>query len=210
MNPYPKEPFWIGERFYDSANILRGGLIVGESTYGEDEDDPQWIGYFINKTVIETNIELRREGKKEEKPDRTFCRLHWFMAAPVIRSQFSYEKLFYRTSSEELQSWFDLFAFTNYVLKPVGETNRSKVTDAKLKAARKPFRRALEMIRPKAAWVLGKKQTKDPENALGVLKDFGVERKNIEVMIAHPVCVSTVEGLVSWEQFLAIMRRLNG
>jgi hypothetical protein len=210
MNPYPKDSIWIGERFYDRANILRGGLIVGESTYDEDEDDPQWIRYFFNKTVIETNVELRRKGENEEKPDRTFCRLHWFMAALVIRSQFSYEKLFYRTSCEELKSWFDLFTFTNYVVVPVGKTNKSKVTDAQLKAAREPFRRALGIIQPKAAWVLGKKQADDPENTLGVLKDFGVERKNIEVMIPHPRLVSNAKGLKSWERFLEIMQRLNG
>jgi hypothetical protein len=208
-NPYPKDSIWIGKRHDDPTNILRYALIVGESTYGEDTDDPQWIRYFIDKKVIATNDELRREGKQKEKPDTTFCRLRWFMTDPGMRAGLSYVKLFERASSDQLQAWFDQFAFTNYVVVPVGATNKSKVTDPQLALARVPFLRTLEKIRPKAAWVLGKRQTDDPENTLGILKNFGVEERNIEVMIPHPAFISTVEGLKSWERFLDIMRRLN-
>lgn len=208
-NPYPRDSIWIGKRYDEPTNILRNALIVGESTYGEDADDPQWIRYFIDKKVIATNYELRREGKQKEKPDTTFCRLRWFMTDPDTRAGLSYVKLFECATSNQLQAWFDQFAFTNYVVVPVGATNKSKATDRQLALARVPFLRALEQIRPKAAWVLGKRQTDDPKNTLGILKDFGVEERNIEVMRPHPAFISTAEGLKSWERFLDIMRRLN-
>ena len=48
-NPYPKDSIWIGKRYDDPTNTLRYALIVGESTYDEDKDDPQWIRYFYRQ-----------------------------------------------------------------------------------------------------------------------------------------------------------------
>jgi hypothetical protein len=61
-NPYPTDSIWIGDRYNDPTNTLRGALILGESAWSGEPGDPQWIYHFINKGL-----------------DHTFARLHWFM-----------------------------------------------------------------------------------------------------------------------------------
>jgi hypothetical protein len=46
--------------------------------------------------------------------------------------------------------------------------------------------------------------------SLAVLRELGIPSENIEVMKPHPAYISNVDGVKSWEGFLAIMRRVNG
>jgi hypothetical protein len=102
-NPYPKDSIWIGDRYSDPTNELRGALVLGESTYGEPPpEDPQWIRYFIEK-----------KATKKDDYDSSFSRLFRIMTDETI----SWIKLYERTSPDDLKSWFDLFAFYNYVSK---------------------------------------------------------------------------------------------
>jgi hypothetical protein len=119
--PYPTNSIWTGERYDDPSNFWRGALILGESTYGEvPARDPQWIWYFINKEA----------GDNWKEIDRTFGRLHRFMSGKDV----SFIKLYKRTRSDDLESWFNLFAFTNFVAPSVSAhasgASQSQLEDA--------------------------------------------------------------------------------
>jgi hypothetical protein len=194
-NPYPTNSNWTGKRYDDPSNFLRGGLILGESTYGEvPARDPQWIWYFINKEA----------GDNWKYIDRTFGRLHRFMSGKDV----SFIKLYKSTSSDDLESWFNLFAFTNFVAPSVS-ANASGASQSQLKDAGRIFLGRLSVLypKPKGVWVMGEAQTCVSH---AVLRELGIPSENIEVMKPHPAYISNVDGVKSWERFLAIMRRVNG
>jgi hypothetical protein len=99
-NQYPTNSIWTGKRYDDPSNFLRGPLILGESTYGDvPARDPQWIWYFINKEA----------GDNWKHIDRTFARLHRFMSDKDV----GFIELYKRTSSDDLESWFNLWSGTS-------------------------------------------------------------------------------------------------
>jgi hypothetical protein len=209
-NPYSRHhPLWIGNQY--STSLFRNSLILGESTFAynaEDPDDTQWIRYWINKAIVQNNIKNKANGAKLEELDKTFCRLHWFTSDPVLRGKYNYSSLYYATESAKLEAWFNQLAFINFVTEPVGLDNDWKVTDGMLVAARRPLKLALEELKPKAVWVMGKRQV---EYSLDVLLGFGIPMENIEIMTPHPAMIlSNVDGLASAARFLAILKRLNG
>lgn len=95
-NPYPGNSLWIGKRYNDPTNTLRGAFILGESTHSKpDATDPQWINYFINK-----------KWKKElvydwHNIDQTFSRLRLFMNTETDKPAETWVKLSERTSSAD-------------------------------------------------------------------------------------------------------------
>jgi hypothetical protein len=195
-NPYSQDPIWIGDRYSDPTNELRGALILGVAPWGEPPPaDPQWIRYFIEK-----------KATKKADIDRSFSRLHWIMTDETISDSCNYIELYERSSSAELERWFNLFAFYNYVSKSVGPTNASKVTSRQLADARQPFREALQMIDPKGVWIMGKRQVKYSEE---IIEQYGINSSDREIMIPHVCLVSNVGGRESWRRFGDIMRRIN-
>lgn len=194
-NPYPKDSIWIGDRYSDPTNELRGALILGESTYDEPPpEDPQWIRYFIEKKAI-----------KRDDIDKSFSRLFWIMAEPFQNDFMTSGELYDRASSAELERWFNRFAFYNYVAKSIGSTNAG-VTDPQLDAARQPFSQALQVIKPTGVWIIGQRQVEYSEE---IIKQYGIKSSDREIMIPHVSRVSNVEGPASWLRFKAIMRRIN-
>lgn len=106
-NTYPANSIWIGDRYHDATNVLRGALILGESAWGKPpREDPQWIWHFISKEAV-----------KGDNIDLSFSRLHWLMTDLIIAGR-SASELYGRTSSAKLKSWFDLFAFYNFSDSP--------------------------------------------------------------------------------------------
>ena len=196
MNPYPTNSFWIGDRYRDETNPLRGALILGESTYGPVRaNDPQWIHYFIDC-----------QAKRWQDIDRMFGRLHWFMTDRAETAGVSYIELYKRSSRKILKSWFNRFAFTNFVTQPLLD-RKKRVSGLDLAKAREDLSRVLERIQPKGIWVMGARQ--EPYS-VDVLEGFGIPRENIEVMRPHPSWISNLKGWESWARFRAIMRRVNG
>jgi hypothetical protein len=193
-NPYPANSIWLGNRYNDLRNILRGALILGESTYGEvPSKDPQWIWYFINKEA----------GDNWKYVDKTFGRLHRFMSGKDV----SFIKLYESASKDDLESWFNLFAFTNFVAIPVS-AQASGAIQKQLGDAGGVFLERLSILypKPKGVWVLGEAQTRF---SLPILTELGIPQENIEVMKPHPAYISNREGTRSWMRFEAIMRRAN-
>jgi hypothetical protein len=191
---YFTDSIWIGKGYEDWRNNLRGALILGESTYGEvPARDPQWIWYSINKEADDNRKYI----------DRTFGRLHGFMSGKDV----SFIELFERTSSADLESWFNLFAFTNFVAPSVS-AHASGASQRQLKDSGSIFLERLSMLypKPKGVWVLGEAQT---GHSMEVLRHLGIPSGNIEVMRPHPAYISNEEGAESWKRFEAIMRRVN-
>jgi hypothetical protein len=119
----------------------------------------------------------------------------------------SFIQLYERTSSADLESWFNLFAFTNFVAPSVS-AHPSGASQSQLKNSGGIFLERMSRLlpKPKGAWVMGKAQT---GYSLEVLRDLGIPSENIEVMKPHPAYISNEEGAESWNRFEAIMRRVN-
>jgi hypothetical protein len=149
---------------------------------------PQWIRYFIEKKAI-----------NREEIDRSFSRLHWIMTDETVSDSFSSIELYKRSSSAELGRWFNSFAFYNRVAKPVS-IERAGARPAQLAAARQIFGEALDIIKPKGVWVIGKAQC---DETLPILDGYRIAR---EIMIPHVAFISNLDGKASWRRFRSIMR----
>jgi hypothetical protein len=119
----------------------------------------------------------------------------------------SFIKLYEGTSSDDLEFWFNLFAFTNFFATSVS-AQASGASQKQLEDAGRIFLGRLSILypKPKGVWVLGEAQTC---LSLPVLKELGIPSENIEVMKPHPAYISNEEGARSWKRFEAIMRRVN-
>jgi hypothetical protein len=106
-----------------------------------------------------------------------------------------------------LESWFNLFAFTNFVAPSVS-ANANSASQRQLKDSVRIFLERLSRLDPKptGVWVMGEAQT---GYSLGILGNLGIPSENIEVMKPHPAYISNKEGAESWKRFEAIMRRVN-
>jgi hypothetical protein len=80
------------------------------------------------------------------------------MTDETVSDSCNYIELYESSSSDELDRWFNLFAFYNYVAKPIGPTN-AVVTKGQLDAARQPFREALQVIKPSGVWIMARSRS---------------------------------------------------
>jgi hypothetical protein len=112
--------------------------------------------------------------------DRTFARLYRFMSGKEV----SFIELYERTSSADLESWFNLFAFTNFVAPSVS-AHANGASQRQLKDSGHIFLERLSRLdpKPKGVWVIGEAQTC---YSLGMLGDLEIPAENIEVMKPHP------------------------
>ena len=193
-NPYLSGSIWIGERYNDANNELRAALILMESTRGNPPaTDPQWILYFINQEAVE---------KKDI--EGSFSRLYKFME----NKSGAWPQVYAQATPQDLQGLFNRFAFYNYVSPPIAPIN-SPVTGQHLRAAREPFRQALEIIKPTGVWIIGSRHAEHAKKVIGAYSqslEYTVEYTEMNDIAR----ASDEDCHTGWEKFRNLMCSING
>jgi hypothetical protein len=153
-NSYSYEkPFWVGTCYDDPQSPLYRTLILGESTYEDPpKDDPQWIHRWIRKEQDPKPYRDKKTGKlKKEQPDKTFSRLLWVPRGK--RSETCFDT-YRRTKTPELEKWFNLFAFHNFISRTIGGRNNRGRIEERYVASKPELVQVCEVVKPKYVWVL--------------------------------------------------------
>lgn len=166
---------WKGQRFQDT-----GILILGESTYGDDEPLTDYIPKWIAGTLAER--------------DYTFSRI--FKAAEKLNAS--------EVTSGQRGAFWHSVAFYNFVPGTVGETNKQKATEEHFKQAAKDLPDVLKELKPKAVWILGKTQAKHSQP---VVERAGILCEVI-THPASPR-ISSVKLRESWENVVRLIHPSN-
>lgn len=122
--------FWQGTRYQAADNPLRGALILADSTYrdeGYNEADPLWLDYYL------------RTGD-----DTTFRMVAKAITGRVLS-----------TFAERKACWANI-AFYNFIPWILPNSDYEPTEQDKARAI--PFLRpVLEILKPRAVWVVGKR-----------------------------------------------------
>lgn len=209
-NPYSYEkPFWVDTHYADPQSPLYRTLILGESTYEDPpKDDPQWI-----RKEQDPKPYRDKTGKlKKEQPDKTFSRLLWVTRGKRRETCFDTYRLI---KTPELETWFNLFAFHNFISCTIGSRNNRSRIEERYVASKSELVQVCEVVKPKYVWVLWPhtRQNGKVGSSIAVdtlVKDCKVKSENIEVMSDFCGYGLSYQNLIaSWEGLQEKMRRAN-
>ena len=160
---------WIGRSFGNT-----GILILGESTYGEDDDLTAYIEKWINRMLPER--------------DHTFSRI--FKACTGLGTG--------TASVTDRKKFWDNVAYCNFVPGTVGLTNKDKATGRHFKDAAFELRDVIRQLKPKGVWILGKGQA---EYSKPVLVGLGIANQVAPHPTGYGVPTEKLKE--SWNHLLA-------
>jgi hypothetical protein len=120
-----------------------------------------------------------------------------------------------RTKTPELEKWFNLFAFHNFISRTIGSRNNRSRIEERYVASKPELVQVCEVVKPQYVWVLWPRTRQNGKVGSSIavdtlVKDCKVKSENIEVM--SDFCgygLSYQKLIASWDGLQEKVRRAN-